>query len=196
MDEHLSGVDMTRLLAGTPYKGRMTGRGNVNVKAMARGAALSAVMPSLTGHFDANLADGALEGMDLGYEIGLAQALIKHTAAPPRSNRPRTQFDAFKMSAEITNGVARTSDLTISSQALRVTGQGSANLGSRAIDFQMLASVLASPGASLADIPLKITGTYVDPTVRPDTQALAKGALKQKLQDVLKKNGLEGLFGK
>jgi AsmA protein len=196
MDEHLSGVDMTRLLAGTPYKGRITGRGNVNVKAVARGAALTAVMQSLNGHFDANLADGALEGMDLGYEIALAQALIKHTAEPPRNNRPRTKFDAFKMSAEITNGVARTSDLTISSQALRVTGQGSANLGSRAIDFQLLASVSASPGTSLADIPLRITGTYADPTVRPDTQALAKGALKQKLQDVLKKNGLDGLFGK
>jgi hypothetical protein len=36
----------------------------------------------------------------------------------------------------------------------------------------------------------------VDPRVRPDTEALAKGELKQKLRDVLKKNGLEGLFGK
>ena len=27
-------------------------------------------------------------------------------------------------------------------------------------------------------------------------EALAKGELKQKLRDVLKKNGLEGLFGK
>ncbi len=135
MDEHLSGVDMTRLMAGTPYKGRITGRGNVNVKAVARGAALTAVMQSLNGHFDANLADGALEGMDLGYEIALAQALIKHTAEPPRNNRPRTKFDVFKMSAEITNGVARTSDLTISSQALRVTGQGSANLGNKSHRF-------------------------------------------------------------
>jgi len=48
----------------------------------------------------------------------------------------------------------------------------------------------------MADIPLRITGTYVDPTVRPDVQELAKGPIKQKLQDVLKKNGLEGLFSK
>jgi len=196
MDEHLSGVDMNRLLAGTSYKGRLTGRGNVNVKATARGAALEAVMQTLDGHVDANLADGALEGMDLGYEIGLAQALVKHTAAPPRGGPARTRFDAVKMSAEITNGVARTSDLTISSAVLRVTGQGSANLVNKAIDFQMVASFLKSPGASAADIPLKITGTYVNPTVRPDAEALAKGELKQKLQDVLKKNGLEGLFGK
>jgi hypothetical protein len=43
---------------------------------------------------------------------------------------------------------------------------------------------------------LKITGTYVDPTIRPDVEALAKGQVKQKLQDVLKKKGLESLFGK
>jgi hypothetical protein len=36
----------------------------------------------------------------------------------------------------------------------------------------------------------------MDPTVRPDVDALAKSELKQKLQDVLKKNGLQGLFGK
>jgi AsmA protein len=196
MDEHLSGVDMARLLASTSYKGRLSGHGNVNVKATARGAALDAVMQSLNGHFDANLAGGALEGIDLAYELGQAEALLKHTAQPTRSNPPRTKFDAVKMSAEITNGVAKTTDLTISSPVLRVTGQGSANLVNKAIDFQMLASVLKSPGATLADIPLKITGTYVDPTVRPDVEALAKGQLKQKLQDVLKKNGLEGLFGK
>jgi len=90
----------------------MAGRGNVNVRATARGAGFNAFMQTLNGHFDANLADGALEGVDLGYEVGLAQSLIKHTAEPPRRSNPaRTKFDAFKMSAEITNGVARTSDL-------------------------------------------------------------------------------------
>jgi hypothetical protein len=56
--------------------------------------------------------------------------------------------------------------------------------------------VLNSPGASVADIPVKITGTYVDPKVRPDAEALAKSEIKQKLRDVLRKHGLEGLFGK
>ncbi len=196
LDEHLTGVDMARLLAATSYKGRMSGRGNVNVKAIARGAALPAVLQTLNGHFDANLTNGALEGMDLAYELKAAQALIKKEVPPAKSGPARTAFDACKLSAEITNGIAKTSDLTISSAVLRVGGQGTANLVSKGIDFNLLASVLKAPGATLADIPLKITGTYVDPTIRPDVQALAKGQLKDKLKDVLKKNGLEGLFVK
>jgi AsmA protein len=196
MDEHLSGVDMAQLAAGTSYKGRVSGRGNVNLKATARGAALDAVTQSLNGHFDANLANGALEGVDLGYVIGEAQALLNHGSAPAESRPPRTQFDAFKMSAMITNGIAKTTDLVISSPVLKVTGQGSANLVNKGIDFQMLASVLKAPGASVADIPVKVSGTYTDPTFKPDVEALAKGALKDKIQDLLKKKGLQGLFGK
>src|SRR6185437_1916894 len=39
LDAHLSGIDMPRLLATTSYKGRLSGPGNVNLKATARGAA-------------------------------------------------------------------------------------------------------------------------------------------------------------
>src|SRR3984957_4834303 len=196
MDEHLSGVDMGRLLAATPYTPRLTGRGSVNLKATARGAALDAVMQTLSGQFDADLSDGALEGIDLGYELAAAQALTKHQAVPPRKGPARTQFDAFKMSAQISNGLDRTSDLIIASAGLRMTGQGSVNLVNKVIDFQAIASVMKAQDTAIADIPLRVTGTYVDPAVRPDVDALAKSELKQKLQDVLKKNGLQGLFGK
>jgi AsmA protein len=185
---------MTRLLANTAQKGRLSGRVTLNLKATARGATVDACLKTLTGHLDANLADGALEGVDVAYEFASAQALIdRATAPPPRSNTGRTKFEAFKTTAQITNGVAETHDLTIASQVLKVTGQGSANLSSKAIDFKLLAAILTAPARS-TEIPLKITGTYADPTVRPDIEAVAKDQLKQKLQDVLKKNGLEGLF--
>ena len=193
VDEHLTGVDMTRLLANTAQKGRVSGRATLNFKAMARGATVDACLKTLTGHLDANVENGALEGIDVAYELGVAQALIDNSATPAQNSTGHTKFEAFKTSAQITNGVAETHDLTIVSQVLKVTGQGSANLSSKAIDFKLLAAILTPPARS-TEIPLKITGTYVDPTVRPDVEAVAKGQLKQKLQDVLKKNGLEGLF--
>ncbi len=193
--EQVSGVDMARLLSNTAGKGRLSGRATLNLKATARGAGVDALLRTLTGHLDANLADGALEGIDVGYEIAIAQALIDKTSAPARASTGRTPFQAFKLSAQITNGVAETHDLTIASQAIKVTGQGSANLASKGIDFKLLASVVTAPARN-TDIPLKVTGTYANPTVRPDIEGLAKDQLKQKLQDVLKKNGLQGLFKK
>jgi len=195
VDEHLTGVDMARLLSGSAQKGRLSGRATLNLKATARGATVDAFLKTLSGHLEANLADGALEGIDVGYEMGRAQALIDKSAPPPRDNTGRTQFEVFQTSAQIANGIAETHDLNIASSALKVSGQGSANLSSKAIDFKLLAAVAIAPARS-TDIPLKVTGTYSTPTVRPDIEAVAKDQLKQKLQDVLKKNGLQGLFSK
>jgi len=196
IDEHLRDIDVGRLLAATSSKGRMSGRGTVNLKATARGTGMPSMMRTLDGHFDANLAGGALEGLDLDYELGRARAFIHHDPDPMKSNPPRTKFDEFRLSAQITNGVAVTKDLSIASPMLRVTGRGSTNLVNKGIDLNLLASLMESPGASIADVPLKLTGTFANPTVRPDLDAFAKGQMKQKLEDLLEKNGLKGLFGK
>ena len=195
IDEQLTGIDMARLLANTSGKGRLSGRATLNLKATARGASVEALRKTLTGHLDANLADGALEGIDVGHEIGVAQALIDKSPAPAQGSTGHTPFQAFKLSSQITNGIAETHDLTIASQALTVTGQGSANLATKGIDFKLLASIVTAPARN-TDIPLKVSGTYANPTVRPDIEGLAKDQLKQKLQDILKKNGLQGLFTK
>jgi AsmA protein len=194
LDEHLSGVDLARLLANSGAKGRASGRANVTMKILAHGTSSDAVMKTMDGRVDANIADGALEGVDLAYELGTAQALIDRQSPAPPANTKRTKFDAFKATADIVSGVATTKDLTISSAVFKVVGQGSVNLPSKGLNLTMTASILKAPTTTMVDIPLKITGTYADPTVRPDMEALAKGQVKQKLQDVLKKNGLEGLF--
>jgi AsmA protein len=195
VDEQLTGIDMARLLANTAGKGRLSGRATLNLKATGRGAGVEALLKTLTGHLDANLADGALEGIDVGHAISVAQALIDKSPAPAQGSTGHTPFQAFKLSSQITNGVAETHDLTIASQALTVTGQGSANLATKGIDFKLLASIVTAPARN-TDIPLKVSGTYANPTVRPDIEGLAKDQLKQKLQDILKKNGLQGLFTK
>jgi AsmA protein len=195
VDEQLTGIDMAQLLANTGGKGRLSGRATLNLKASARGASVDAMLKTLTGHLDANLADGALQGIDVAYELSVAQALLDKSAPPARASSNRTPFQAFKLSSQITGGVAETHDLTIASQALKVAGQGSVNLANKGIDFKLLASVATAPDRN-TDIPLKVTGTYADPTVRPDIEGLAKDQLKQKLQDILKKNGLQGLFTK
>ncbi len=195
INEHLMDIDMTRLLARGAQKGRVSGKATLSLKGSGRGQSVEALLKTLNGHFDADLSEGALEGIDVEYQRDRAQALLERTPNA-RNDTKRTPFDAFKASAEITNGIAVTHDLTISTQALKVSGKGSANLSTKAIDFQLLASILQAPTKTLLDIPLKVTGTYADPAVKADIDSLAKEQLKQKLKDILKKNGLQGLFGK
>ena len=193
LDEHLSGIDVGKLMAAQSKKLKLSGHGNLNLKATGEGVGADALLQSLNGHFDANVAGGALEGLDLGFELGQAEALLRHSAAPAQ-NTHRTAFDALKVSAEIVHGVATTRDLLISSAVLKVMGQGTANLASQALDLALVADTTIVGGTPL-QIPATVTGTWADPTVRPDLAALAKGQLAEKAKDVLKSK-LKDLFGK
>ena len=194
VDEHVSGVDMGRLLATKGKKVHLSGKGDFSVKAKGNGATVEALLRTLTGHVDARVINGAVEGVDLAYDLNQAESLIKQGAVAAVPDTGRTRFDVFKTTADISNGVARTSDLAIASPVLRISGQGSTDLVTKAIDFALVAEPILSSGAAI-QVPVKVSGTTADPTVRPDIAALAKGQLGQKLKDVLH-DKLKGLFGK
>jgi len=204
LDQQVTGVDIAPLLKDSINSERLSGRGNAGTKLAGVGRTSDVLMKNLSGRVDANLANGAVNGIDLWYEISRAQALLKQQAAPSGSDDRRTKFDTFKMSADIVGGVATTKDLAITSQYLRVTGAGSSNLVTKAIDYHIVATILKAPPAAqgpelsqltLADIPVEIGGTMNDPKVRPDLQGILKSKLKQKLQDTLK-DKLHGIFNR
>jgi len=94
---------------------------------------------------EANLANGAVNGIDLWYEVNLVQALLAQQSPPSMRDQHQTKFDSFKMSADIAGGIATTKDLNIASQLLRVTGAGSSNLITQAIDYHLVATILKAP---------------------------------------------------
>ena len=195
LDEHLTGIDVGKLASAESKKLHVSGRGNVNLKVTGRGAGTDAILKSLDGHMDMNVANGAVEGVDVGYEIGRAEALVGHAGTPAPQNTKRTAFDALKLSAEITKGVAVTKDILLSSAAIKITGAGSANLSAQTLDLALQADTRKTLQNVPIQIPVKVTGSLTDPTVRPDVEQLAKGELKEKVKDVLQ-DKLKGLFGK
>ncbi len=207
LNQHLTGIDMTPLLKDALNSQRLSGHGNANMALTGRGATSDALMKSLNGRFDLNLANGAIEGADVGYEIGLAQALLNRQSIPATANTRRTGFDAFKLSAMVSDGLARTDDLTIATAYLHLTGHGTANLVNKAIDLNLVATVLKAPVNSqgtdvsqltLAAIPVSVTGTADAPRVRPDIQGVVKSQVEQKAKDLIKNKlneRLKGLFG-
>jgi AsmA protein len=189
IDQTMTSVDVAPLLDDFAKTKRLSGRGNLNSHLSAHGQTGDELIKTLSGHVDANLANGALEGIDLWYEMNRAQSLLKQQALPSGTSTGRTAFDTFRASADIRDGVATTKDLNITSALLHLTGQGFTNLVSQVIDYDIKATVLKSApaaahdssGLTLAEIPVKISGTISHPTVRPDLEAIAKKRLQQEL---------------
>jgi AsmA protein len=208
MDEHMRGIDIAKFMKEYADSERLSGKGNLEVKLAASGRSGDALLKTLTGTISTNLADGAVEGMDVWYAIAQAQSLLQKSQLAGVTNTKRTAFDTFHASADVVNGVATTKDLAIGSQLLRITGSGSTNLVTQQLDYAVTTKVLkAPPGAdegttqlALATVPVKITGTFAEPKIRPELSAMVKERLKQELdknKDELKgkvKDKLKGLF--
>ena len=197
LDEHLHGIDMAQLLAERFKTKRLSGRGNIDIQASATGAGSDAMLKTANGRLEAHLTDGALEGVDLGYQIGQAEALLRQ-GSPPAQNSGRTPFDSLKAAAVIQQGVATLKEFDVASPFLKITGGGTATLSTQALNLRLAVS-LANPGVagglSLANIPVQVGGTAAEPAVKLDIEGLAKDQLRQKLPELLK-DKLQGLFGK
>ncbi len=215
MEQHLEGINFAPLFATLFDSKRIAGRGNANMKLAAVGVDTAAMKKSLNGTLDFSAREGALEGFDLWYEIRRARAVLKQQAIPARTDALRTVFTSLGGSATITDGVVNNPDLIAAMQYMKVTGQGSFNLASDAINYRLNATVnkipaedkLAAQEQELSGltIPVLITGTLADPKVRPDVAGLIKEKAKQRIEEEKEKviekakeklqDKLKGLFG-
>jgi AsmA protein len=213
-NEQVSGVDFAPLLKDWFKTSRAAGRGNFSVKAVARGKDSDAMLRTMTGSLSFRVDDGAVEGIDLWYEIRRAHALIKQQSLPERNGPERTVFSALSASGNVVNGVLTTNDISAATRALRVSGKGTIDLVQSQLDLTLNAAVQKVPDDKSAEemsdvvgfvVPVRVTGALTDPKVRPDLEGMAKAAVKQKidekrqeveqqLRDKLQ-DKLKGLFG-
>ncbi|WP_129775835.1 AsmA family protein [Peristeroidobacter soli] len=191
LDEHISGVDFAPLFKDFFETDRVAGKGAANLKLTGSGKNTDDIMKTLEGTVDFKVADGALEGTDLWYEIRRARAVLKQQAIPERTGPARTAFTALTGSGAMKNGVLSNNDLNVAMQYLKVTGQGTVDIPASTLDYKLIAAVLKIPreGADTAqmqdmvdaEIPVKITGSLTDPKVRPDLEGYLKNELKQRV---------------
>jgi AsmA protein len=206
---------MGALLKASLDTTRVAGKGNANARLSASGNTDVAMFKSLAGNIDFDIKNGAINGVDLWYEIRRALALFKQQPQPAaEAGPPKTAFNALSGSAVVDKGVLRNDDLIADMTYLKVKGKGTLALESQAIDYRLTTEVYklpASEEAQLADlkaaeIPVTITGTLSEMKVRPDVEGYLKSRFKKKVdekveekKEELKKklnDKLRGLFNK
>ena len=162
----------------------LSGRGNAAFRLGAEGLKRSEWHTTLVGQGKIVLDNGAWQGINLGKLLNKpenlpAQNLIRYNA---ESNTP---FRHFSIEASVENGIGTTPSLSLQSDSLNLSGQGSFDIRTATLNY----AVLASAGQDLW-LPLKINGSISRPNFALDYQRitgnLQSPEQKQRaLQDVL-----------
>jgi AsmA protein len=192
-DEHVSGIDFAPLFKDLFDSRRLAGRGNASARLNASGRDTAAMLRTLAGDIVFDVKDGAVEGLDLWYEIRRARALLKRQGIPERSGPERTPFTTLRATGKVSQGVLANDDLTATTAYLKVRGRGTIDLAAATLDYRLEAEVPrainaldreAGDAADLAGlvIPVRVSGALADPKVRPDLEGLAKAEVKRQVE--------------
>ncbi|MBY0561062.1 AsmA family protein [Hyphomicrobium sp.] len=157
--------------------GWVSGNANVALQLSANGANQLQLVESLNGTAGFQFADGAIVGFNLPGAIhGLTQGNLGALRTSPSE---KTDFTALGASFTITNGVAQNQDLQLISPMLKVTGAGTAHMPERTIDYTVRPKLVAAAEpqkgnseASGIEVPVHITGSWDQPSYRPDFKAV------------------------
>ena len=206
VNEHLHGTDVGALVKAAYDSTRLSGHADADVVASGTGNTDQALIHSLNGKIDAVVKQGALNGIDFQYELQRAGMLLKRQVPAAHAGPERTVFNTLIAHCTLANGMLKNDDLRIETDFLKVHGKGTLDMGSEAVNYQLAASTLSGAQGSAnglealkgMEVPLTVTGTLSNPSIRPDVEALAKGQLgnmaKQKAGELLQKK-LGGLLG-
>ena len=202
------------LLQDLTENGRLRGTGRFNANLKTRGNTEQAFRQHLNGDVGFRFEKGAVKGIDLAQTLRETWAKIKGKPVPPASDKPETDFSELAGTATITQGILLNEDLMAKSPFLRVDGKGQVDLVQEQLDYRLTTTIVKSmEGQGSSDmkdlmgvpVPVKISGSFAAPKIRPDMDELAKrllsGKVEQKIEEKLKgklpdevKDKLRGLF--
>jgi AsmA protein len=212
---NIQGIQARPLMTDAAGFDKLAGTGAIQAQVTASGNSQKQMVETLNGDGSILFQDGAFYGINLaGMVRNFSLDALKGAISPEQ----KTDFAELSATFTITDGVVKNDDLLMSAPLLRVNGEGTVPMPPRTIDYLVVARAVASlegQGGETDDtgvpIPLKITGSWNDPKVQPDMEAMAKGLLEnpdalgeqiQQLEEGLTGGGeggagglLEGLTG-
>lgn len=161
------------LLAALGF-GDLKGRLSPSLSLQATGPTLADLVSTLKGQASFRAVSGTLAGIDLPAAFGKVSTAILEGWS--RDERQSTSFDALSATFAISDGIAETTNLILSSPALTFTGKGEVDLLRQALDLKVdpqlavSAATSATAPAPLATFPvaIQVKGPWLAPRIYPD----------------------------
>lgn len=172
-------------LAGN-QKLKLRGTANIDLKMTTQGTSVAALTENMNAilHFDFD--KGALEGMDIGYLLDSAYALVSKDKATGLDTG-ETQFGQLTANATIRNGVLLNNDLFMSAPRFVTKGKGTINFNTQEINYELLTvennSQTNAHSIRNIPIPIQIIGNLESPHIKIDSDAFVKNVTQQQIQN-------------
>lgn len=176
LDANVTNFDLERGLGAISGLRSLEGKGTLTIAITSRGESARDIASALSGKAELTMRQGALAGIN-------AEAVLRRLERRPLSGAGglrggRTPFERLAANLEIENGVAKLSSLEIESAILKIDVQGETSIARREFDLRGTASLIraAQPGTQQVtfDLPFLITGSWDDPYLLPDPDALIR----------------------
>lgn len=174
-------MDMTSLLSDLAGITRLSGKGQANVEFLGSGASVDAIMRSLSGKGNLSVGRGVISGIDL-------DKLFRSGAVTGGT----TVFDSLTGSFTIEGGNLRNDDLLLLLSSFKVAGKGRIGLGAQDLDYLITPTAFAGADSPGLQVPVRFTGPWANPRIRPDLDAATKARLEEE-KDKLEQKAKEKL---
>lgn len=206
-NKQLSGLALRPMLIDGADIDLLSGTAKLSIEGKGHSLLPEQLKKNLLANGSFEITDGSLYGVNIAQMIRNAKATLKNEAQSTDNTEQKTDFSSLTGSFNLTDGVLTNPDLKMAAPLLRLSGKGSANLLTEALDYQLstaLVNTSKGQGGKEKDdlagveIPLKISGTMQEPKYSLDTKALFETQLKDKVEtqkDKLKNKLLEKLGG-
>lgn len=186
LDLTIKNICLQKLLIDLANYQKFSSTFNLNISLNARGASGKEMFNNLSGNGKVLLNSGSYQGIDIHYEVRRVHALLNTKPLPEKSSPPATNFDQLTMSFKIDQGLLATDDFSVQALDYQATGKGSINL--LANNLNLLISAYSTRDDSFF-VPIKVTGTITNPTIKLDAAVILKHVLNGAVKDL--KNTLQ-----
>lgn len=192
----LTGVDLESSLGQLFGLRRIEGKGNMTLIAEGAGDSVLALTRTLNGTATLVAQNGALTGLNI-------EDLLRRLERRPLTGggdfrTGRTPFDKLTVSIKIAQGSAKVDDMKIAGPTVNVALGGSASIPQRELDLTGTAALVAAPrqGARPFELPFIVQGSWDDPIMLPDTEALIRrsGAAAPLLNAARERGGMRSVI--
>jgi len=151
---------------------RLEGKGNISLAVEGTGESVLAVTRTLNGNAGLIGTNGALAGLNV-------EQLLRRLERRPLSGggefrSGRTPYDKITVALKIVQGTVTVEDVKIEGSAVKLALAGSASIPERELDLKGTAALMATakPGAAPFELPFIVQGSWDDPIMLPDPEAL------------------------